>query len=312
MPILFPKPQTTTTISETKPKSSFLVGNIILRILSRLLAFPLFILVYRMLPSFNIPWHLDKIILFIIIALAIHSIFKIMKKLTLWIFASAMILLLIGSLSQGYGFKNMAQDYIAMIYTMMYGPIPASLDISKLKPFPNQRNIRSAIDFTNPKVRDFSLRAINLHFREESTNHPYRNLIQCMAVFKEINNHWNYVNDPKSRDYYAKASESVEFLAGDCDDHSTCMAACIKAIGGTTRLVLTTKHLYPELFIGYKKDLEHVNYLVRKILFAKEAGKEALHYHIDEDGKIWINLDYTSNFPGGKFMAEEILGILNV
>ncbi|MBL7765352.1 MAG: hypothetical protein JNJ58_04620 [Chitinophagaceae bacterium] len=235
-----------------------------------------------------------------------------MKKITLWIFTASMIFLLIGSLNNGYGFKSMLQDYVAMIYTMMYDPVPVTLDIAKLKPFPNQRNIRRAIDFTNPKVRDFSLRAVNLHFRQESTSNPYRNLIQCMAVFKEINNHWNYVNDPKSRDYYAKASESVEFLAGDCDDHSTCMAACIKAIGGTTRLVLTTRHLYPELWIGYKKDLEHVNYLVRKILFAEEAGKEALHYHIDEDGKIWINLDYTARYPGGKFMAEEILGILNV
>jgi hypothetical protein len=31
----------------------------------------------------------------------------------------------------------------------------------------------------------------------------YRTLIQCFAVFKEINSRWNYVSDPKDGDYIA-------------------------------------------------------------------------------------------------------------
>jgi hypothetical protein len=34
----------------------------------------------------------------------------------------------------------------------------------------------------------------------------YRTLIQCFAVFKEINSRWNYVSDPKDGDYIATAS----------------------------------------------------------------------------------------------------------
>jgi hypothetical protein len=36
--------------------------------------------------------------------------------------------------------------------------------------------------------------------------------------------------------------------------------------------------------------------------------KNKLHYHVDERGQIWMNLDYTP-YPGGPFMSEEILGI---
>jgi transglutaminase-like putative cysteine protease len=56
-------------------------------------------------------------------------------------------------------------------------------------------------------------------------------------------------------EYFAKASESVKFLAGDCDDHAIMMVAALKAIGGTARFVATTGHLYPEIMIGDKFDL---------------------------------------------------------
>jgi hypothetical protein len=40
----------------------------------------------------------------------------------------------------------------------------------------------------------------------------YRTLIQCFAVFKEINSRWNYVSDPKDGDYIATASESLSYF----------------------------------------------------------------------------------------------------
>jgi hypothetical protein len=52
-------------------------------------------------------------------------------------------------------------------------------------------------------------------------------MIHAFAVFKEINERWNYVSDPDG-DYIATASESLDFL-GDCD-HSILMAAAIRAI----------------------------------------------------------------------------------
>ena len=90
------------------------------------------------------------------------------------------------------------------------------------------------------------------------------------------------------------------------------MAAAVKSIGGTPRLIHTGGHIYPEILIGNKADLETVNYLIKNILFEKESKGKNLHYHIDERGQIWMNLDYTASYPGGRFMSEEILGALTL
>ena len=140
----------------------------------------------------------------------------------------------------------------------------------------------------------------------------YRTIIQCFAVFKEINSRWNYVSDPKGKDYIATASESLRYLSGDCDDHSILMAACIKSIGGIPRLIHTDGHIYPEILIGSRKDFEAINYLIKKELFVKESKGQIIHYHIDERNQIWLNLDYTAHYPGGPFMHEAILGALTL
>jgi hypothetical protein len=38
----------------------------------------------------------------------------------------------------------------------------------------------------------------------------------------------------------------------------------------------------------------------------RKVTKKQLHYHIDERGQVWLNLDYTAKYPGGP-MSEEIL-----
>ena len=64
------------------------------------------------------------------------------------------------------------------------------------------------------------------------------------------------------------------------------------------------------MLIGDKNDLETAIYLIKEVLFVEESKNREIHYHIDERGKIWLNLDYTATFPGGPFMKEEILGEL--
>ncbi len=43
-----------------------------------------------------------------------------------------------------------------------------------------------------------------------------------------------------------------------------------------------------------------------------ESQNNTIHYHIDERGNIWLNLDYTAKYPGGPFMNEEILSALTL
>jgi Ca2+/Na+ antiporter len=285
---------------------------IIIFVLNILITIPIFIIVHHNLIDLNWPGHFDRIILFLIILALIQLLLRAMRRITLISVILYLLLLLFGTLSGRYGFQSVFEDYRSMMYTMNDDPYPQDIIISKLLPFPNKSKILDAVEYQNPKVRDFAIMAINKHFKNVKGYHDYFTIVQAFAIFKEINNRWNYVSDPKGHDYIAKATESLQYLSGDCDDHSVLMTACIKSIGGTTRLIHTKGHIYPELLIGSKKDLERINYAIKKELFPKESKGEKIHYHIDERGNIWLNLDYTAKYPGGPFMHEEILGALTL
>jgi hypothetical protein len=277
-----------------------------------LITIPIFLIAHQNFIDLDWPFHLDRIILFIIILLVFHFILTKMRKTALLSVFLYLMILIIGTAFDGYGFKSVFDDYKYMLYSMSENPFPQDIIISKLLPFPNKSKVISAIEYENPKVRNFALMATSNYFSNTKGYPEYRTLIQCFAVFKEINSRWNYVSDPKSRDYIATASESLRYLSGDCDDHSILMAACIKSIGGIPRLIHTDGHIYPEILIGDKKDLETAIYLIKKELFVNESKSQNIHYHIDERGKIWMNLDYTAHYPGGPFMQEEILGSLTL
>lgn len=90
------------------------------------------------------------------------------------------------------------------------------------------------------------------------------------------------------------------------------MAACVRAIGGTPRIINTGNHLYPEILIWSKRNFEAINFLIKEIVFKKENKGNTIHYHIDERGEIWLNLDYTAKYPGGPFLSKKILGALTL
>lgn len=285
---------------------------IIIFVLNILITIPIFIIAHHNLISLDWTYHIDRIILFILILVIIQFLLRALRRVTLISVILYFIMLIFGSLSGKYGFESIFEDYRSMIYTMNDDPYPQDIIISKLLPFPNKSKILSAVEYQNPKIRDFAIMAINKHFKHVKGYYENWTIIQSFAIFKEINSRWNYVSDPKGHDYIAKATESVKYLSGDCDDHSIFMAACIKSIGGTMRLIHTKGHIYPELLIGTKKDLEHINYAIKKVLFPFESKGKPINYHIDERGNIWLNLDYTARYPGGPFMNEEILGALTL
>jgi Ca2+/Na+ antiporter len=285
---------------------------VIITVLNILITIPVFIILHQNLINLNWFMHLDRILLFVIVITAFHFILKAMRRITLIALFLYLIVLFYGTVIGKYGFKSVYDDYVYMIYNMTYDPYPQDIIISKLLPFPNKTKIIKAVEFENPKVRNFAIMATSKYFTNVKGYPEYRTIIQCFAVFKEINSRWNYVSDPKGKDYIATASESLQYLSGDCDDHSVLMAACVKSIGGVPRLIHTDGHIYPEILIGTKKDFEIVNYLIKKVLFEKESKGQNIHYHIDERGQIWLNLDYTAHYPGGPFLKEEILGALTL
>lgn len=284
--------------------------TVIIFILNILIAIPVFLIAHQNLIELNWKYNIDRVLLFIVIVVVIQLILRLLKTIIIICIFFYLITLIYGTLFGEYGFQRVFEDYRYMIYSMSENPKPQDLIISKLLPFPNKSKIIDAVDYSNPKVRNFALYATTKHFKNVKRNEKNRRLIQCFAVFKEIKYNWNYVNDPKGREYIAYASESIQHFSGDCDDHAILMSACIKAIGGTPRIIHTGGHLYPEMLIGDKNDLEEAIYLVKEILFKKESKNHSIHYHIDERSQIWLNLDYTANYPGGPFMKEEILGEL--
>ncbi len=300
------------TIAELKEKLSLPKpwDNVVIFVLNILITIPTFLIIHQNVIDLHWNFHLDRILIVVGIIIGIQLLLRLVKTIIILIVFFYLIALLYGTLFGNYGFKRVFEDYRYMIYAMSENQNPEDLIITKLLPFPNKSKIIDAVDFSNPKVRNFALSATTKHFTEFKESGEKRRMIQCFAVFKEIKNRWNYVNDPKGREYIAYASESLQHFSGDCDDHAILMSACIKAIGGTPRIIHTGGHLYPEMLIGTKKDLETAIYLIKKELFTQESYHQQIHYHIDERGQIWLNLDYTASYPGGKFMSEEILGAL--
>ena len=278
--------------------------------LSLFIAFPIFILFHKQMPDYDWPIHLDRILLFILVIIFVLVLLSLFRPVINFIFLGTLVLLLYGTFTDTYGFGNLATDYKAMFSAIKPDSHENIMRMDDSK-FYYKADILAATEDKNAEVRGFAIRAANANFKKEQNLHErYRDIIQSFAVFKKINRKWNYVNDPVGKEYFAKASESIKFLAGDCDDHAILMVAAIKSIGGRVRFISTTGHLYPEILIGDKYDLVKIEHLIKNVLFPVESKEQRLHYHTDKDGKIWLNLDYTAAYPGGRFYAEPILGVL--
>lgn len=305
-------PKTPITLQHLKERFSLPKpwDSVIIFILNILIAIPVFLIAHQNFIDLDWPIHFDRILLFIIIVVGIQLLLQLVKTIIILIIFMYLAALFYGTVIGNYGFNRVFEDYRYMIYSMSNNPNPQDIIISKLLPFPNKSKIIDAVDFSNPKVRNFALNATTTHFNPTHQKGNKRIMIQCFAVFKEINTRWNYVNDPKGREYIAYASESLQHFSGDCDDHAILMTACIRAIGGSARIIHTGGHLYPEMLIGDKNDLESAIFFIKELYFVTESNRQQIYYHIDERGQIWLNLDYTATYPGGKFMSEEILGAL--
>lgn len=287
------------------------VSYLLVGFMSLFIAFPIFILFHKQMPEYNWPIHLDRVLLFILVIAFVLVLLSVFRPIINFIFGGSLLLLLYGTFTDTYGFKNLATDYKSM-FSAIKPDTNSDIMILDDSKFYYKADILAATDDKDAEVRGFAIRAANANFKREQNLHErYRDIIQCFAVFKKINRKWNYVNDPVGKEYFAKASESIKYLAGDCDDHAILMVAAIKSIGGTARFISTTGHLYPEMLIGDKFDLQKIEHLIKNVLFTVESKDMSLHYHTDKDGKIWLNLDYTAAYPGGRFYATPILGVLN-
>jgi transglutaminase-like putative cysteine protease len=286
----------------------FSLVNILLFFFCAIVSIVLFILLYNQLPIFGWSFQWERGIMLV---LFLSIIFFLAKKLK-WVFV--VLLLAIGGWI-GYDIYSGKQDILAYynqsrnIFNDMAGyKDKSSFVYTSYSVFYRDRELVDAIDHKNPIVRNFAVEAVNEFFKKEQKKHMdyERVLVQSFAVFKKINSNWNYVSDPDNDEYFAKASESVKLMAGDCDDYSVLMAAAIKSIGGKVRLTFIKGHIYPELWIGSEDDLQRIMPVITEKLFRDEIDKP-LNYYKDSKGNVWINLDYTADYPGGAYMGDEVV-----
>jgi hypothetical protein len=305
--------------NRVKSENFSFLTHILLYLVAVILALPLFFLLNPHLPVINIPLgagiHLEHLLFSIlVVGLSIYMVIRL-KHLVLIILAVGLISIVISSARGGYSFQDAFQDYVVSLYNLQNNPVAVPLMAEDYEPFQDANKVAEAVHLEAAQVRKFAVKIGTKHFKQH-VDKENRVLVQSFSIFKEINNNWVYVSDPVGEEYFASAEETISQqmidgkFNGDCDDHAILMAACLKYVGSEVRLVRTTHHIYPELKIGNKDQLDKATFLIRHNLFVKESKKKSIYYHVDHNGVIWLNFDYTGRAPGGKFLQEDIVGIL--
>lgn len=289
---------------------------LVLYIAALLLSLPLFIILDRFVPEIIIPVgggaRVDQLLVFVLVFIAFVVLVRRFQRVVYIVLIMGMLALTITSITGQYTFGRLYADYVDMLRALEETTGQVPLAAHRTRPFHHAEKLRDLILEPAPEVRSAAVRMATTHFTSVKVRDDEFTLVQSFSIFKEINNNWKYVSDPKGREYFATPLESLGLMAGDCDDHAVLMAACIKAIGGQVRLVRTEGHVYPELRVGDDARMERAAHLIRKVLFPAEVGDAPLYHHTDSNGVHWINMDYTRNYPGGELMNEAIIGILEL
>ena len=88
------------------------------------------------------------------------------------------------------------------------------------------------MDAGDAATRNF---AVQVASRHEGPFHVER----VAALWKRIRAEFDYVNDPRGGEYFARARDTISNgFAGDCDDFATTLAGSVGAIGGRARVVM--------------------------------------------------------------------------
>lgn len=295
------------TMAEEPDKDDSRFGDTLLEIFSYLLALPLFLLAIHIVPDFDWVFNLDRILLFLITVFIVQILID-------WFRPVVLIALVIGTgylcynsfinkNPYAYGWGAAFNDYKDLVYATIGKEIEPTNAFFDVLYSDYAIKVQNAAEYRDSSVVEFAQECIKdekfAYFADRYEK--YATAIKSFAIFKVINEKWEYEPDPDGKDIPAKASETVRSFSGDCEDHAILMASSIKAIGGTARIVLSEGHAYPELYIGNETDFKNLD-IITKELFPDARGK-CLHTH-EEKGGMWLNLDYTENFPGGRFLND--------
>lgn len=265
---------------------------------------PLFIAEVQM--EFFLIWTLGGL-LFLLLFLRIlpHCWWKVA--------AGTAVVLLLLPLFVGWNYPMLAQS-VAQYFTHARNRISSQVEVRMAKGVGQphislQQRIQQKVDYTNPEVRQFAVKNSLLYFDEYYSK--FGQICRQFSLIKSIKGQYKYVRDPNGFDYFADPTESIELMAGDCDDHSILMASALEAIGASVRIIWAPGHVYPELFCGDQNSFDRYVSAVYA-LFKDEIGDKRIYYRLDKDGNYWMNIDYTDKYPGSKYYCEEVQSIIYI
>jgi hypothetical protein len=126
--------------------------------------------------------------------------------------------------------------------------------------------------------------------------------------FLWVNQVWEYHPDPIIEVFRGPLESIERSYKGDCDDYAILMTTGLHLFGFRTRIVLTTHHAYPEVFIKEKASIIYKNI---KAHFPYHDTLELKIIH--EDSGFWLPLDYVAPYPGAMpLLNGEIEGIFEL
>ena len=157
----------------------------------------------------------------------------------------------------------------------------------------NMKDLIIACDYDTPTVRNNTANLVH-------ASPGNFNLGQICDIFDFCYINWSYVNDPISREYFAKASETLRNgLNGDCDDFAILLCSMILSIGGEARINFaydaTSGHAFSEVNIGKTNKTQVQHYL------SARYNDVQMWHRKDSEGNIWLNLDWQAAYPGGEY-----------
>lgn len=282
---------------------------------SVLVIIPLAPYLNRFIPPLQVgEWNFDLVIALIVSFLITRLLRWAFKPLIIPVLVLMLGLLIWNHFTGKYSFSDIAQDYENMVQRNWVTREQKQVDVLSLHPQhvdsrmgKTVKDIRSKMNYQDSVVRNFAIKHSLDYFNDYYAK--YGENARLLSLFKYIRYNFKYVPDPRRDEYFATPRETIlNGLGGDCDDHAILMASCMRAIGGMTRIVLIKGHAYPELYCGDKKGFEEMKSAIVQLF--DDPPVTQLYFH-EYNGQYWINLDYSALHPGGPYLNNDVMAVVD-
>lgn len=161
----------------------------------------------------------------------------------------------------------------------------------------------AAIDPSSPVTRNYAARVAA---RDQGAFH----VGQVAAIWSDVRGRWSYVNDPRGDEYFARASETIDNeMVGDCDDFAILLVAMVEAIGADARVVMSDGerggHAYAEVCVPGEPERVVSDLQAHYRRQRSRTRVREVHYRTDGTCRVWLNLDWSAEVPGGPYGRED-------